>query len=88
MTLIVLQVILMIQIPILFILLPNITLIIDSDNITDIGTETDTATTGTGVDVVITICLFAPLLGTLLRKLGNALVKTSFYIMDDTVYCA
>jgi len=46
----------------LIILIPNITLINGNDNNTDIGTEADTVTADSGVDVVITICLFVLLL--------------------------
>jgi hypothetical protein len=43
---------------IILILIPNLTLINDSNNITDMGAEADTDATDTGGDVVITICLY------------------------------
>jgi isopentenyldiphosphate isomerase len=43
-------------------MIPNITLINDEDNNTEIGTEADNDTTDTDIHVVISICLFAPLL--------------------------
>jgi len=57
MTLILEQVLLIIQLMMLIILIPNITLINDSDNVNYIETEADTDTTDDGIDVVITICL-------------------------------
>jgi isopentenyldiphosphate isomerase len=67
------------QIIILIVLILNITLINDEDNITDIATEADNDTTDTALHVVISICLFVPLLRTLLRMLLNACVKTRFH---------
>ena len=67
------------QIMVLILLIPNITLINDEDNITDIATEADNDTTDTAIHVVISICLCVPLLRTLLRMLLNACVKTRFY---------